>query len=365
MRVAQIVDGLYVGGAEKLLVTFSEVSPNFGITPTVIPLRIYPETPFLDQLKGIHTPVVEFRGRNLVDPFRFFRLVRYLRREKFDVVHVHLTYAIVLGSLAAKLSGIPVVASVHNTQADKWAGLELFALEHWVDVALAVGHEVAKAYQPRLKGKHMQTVLNAVNAPVNISSEERLTLRTELGTGPNEVLILAVGRLFPQKGYDDLVSAMSVLKQRKIPVHLAIAGIGELREFLASRIEELGLGQMVKLLGSRRDVPKLLAASDIFANSSHWEGLPIAVLEAMAAGLPVAATSVGDVSHIINEENGILVPPRQPTQLADALQRLCLDAHLRKELGSSAKMYANQHHSPEAWVKQLSEIYQNLVRLEN
>lgn len=362
MRIAQIIDGLYVGGAEKLLVSFSEEAPNFGMTTTVIPLRIYPETPFLEQLQNIGTPVIEFRGRNLVDPFRFMRLVNYLRLEKFDVVHLHLTYAIILGSVAAKLARIPVVASVHNTQPDKWAGLEIFALRHWVDVVLAVGNEVAKAYQPKLGPQRIKTVLNSVNRPAAISADERLSLRLELGASQNEILILAVGRLFPQKGYDDLICAMSILKQRSIPARLAIAGIGELHDSLIDRIKEFGLQQNVSLLGSRKDVPKLLAASDIFANSSHWEGLPIAVLEAMAAGLPVVATSVGDVSYLINDQTGILVQPQATDQLAEALIRLCKDSQLRAELGRNAHEYVRQHHSSDIWVKQLFQIYRQVMR---
>src|SRR4030095_2292826 len=142
-----------------------------------------------------------------------------------DAVHVHLTYAIILGALAAKLAGIPVVASVHNTQADRWNGLEIFALKHWVDSVLGVGHEVSKAYQPRLGKKRMETVLNAVNPPVSISQTERLFLRSQLGVGQEQMLILAVGRLFPQKGYDDLLDAMFILKKNHVSARLAIAGI--------------------------------------------------------------------------------------------------------------------------------------------
>ncbi|MDD2921803.1 MAG: glycosyltransferase [Anaerolineales bacterium] len=362
MRVAQLIDGLYVGGAERLLVTFSAAAPQFDVHPTVIALRIYPETPFLEQLHSINTQVVEFRGRNLIDPFRFFRLVSYLRREKFDVAHVHLTYAVILGSLAAKLAGIPVVASVHNTQADRWRGLEIFALKRWADAVIAVGYEVAKAYQPRLGKKPMEIVLNAVDSSVSISPEERLALRGQLGAAPQEILILAVGRLFPQKGYDDLLDAMYILKQNHTPARLAIAGIGELRDHLSSKIEELGLQEMVSLLGSRNDVPKLLAASDIFASSSHWEGLPIAILEAMAAGLPVAATNVGDIPYVIQDNMGILVPPRQPKRLADALQRLCANPSLRTEFGANAQARVLLAHSPGAWVKQLFEIYKGVMK---
>lgn len=365
MRIAQLIDGLYVGGAERLLVTFSDAAPQANIHTTVIALRIYPETPFLKQLQSLNIEVVEFRGRNLVDPFRFLRLFNYLRREKFDVIHLHLTYAVILGSLAAKLAGIPVVASIHNIKPDRWARLETFALKHLADAIIGVGYEVSKAYQHRLGQKRIETILNAVTPPVMITASEKRDLRSQLLVASEQILIMAVGRLAPQKGYIDLLTAMQFLKNDKLPVRLAIAGIGELQDCLLSKIEELGLQDVVTLLGSRNDVPQLLAASDIFVNSSHWEGLPIAVLEAMAYGLPVVATGVGDLPHILNENTGILVPPQDPKQLANALDRLCIDKALRSRLGTNAHQYVVLHHSPDAWVEKLSKLYWQNIRREN
>lgn len=363
MRVAQIIDGLYIGGAEKLLVTFSGHARSVGMDVTIIPLRIYPETPFLKQLQQIPVPVHEFRGRNLIDPLRFLRLLNFLRRERFDVVHLHLTYSILLGALAAKLAGVPVIASIHNTRPDRWAGLEAFALKHWVDSVLAVGHEVEKAYQPKLSPKRIKIILNAVNEPVQVDEEHRLRLRRELGLQPGQILALAVGRLVEQKGYADLLQAAAILKASELPVKIAIAGIGDLQDDLAAQIDALKVNGTVRLLGSRHDVPFLMAASDLFVNSSHWEGLPVAVLEAMAAGLPVVATAVGDIPGIINVSNGVLVPPRDPAALAGAIQSVAADEKLRHDLGRRARAYVMEHHAPGVWVRQLYAEYESVIHL--
>lgn len=357
MRIAHLIDGLYIGGADRLLVTFAETASAHSIEPTVIPLRIYSGTPYVDQLRAAKTRVVEFRGRNLVDPVRFARLVAFLRRERFDVLHTHLTYAIILGSLAGRLTGTPVVATLHNTQPDRWLRLESFALRYGAGHVIADGIEIARAYQTRLPNKTIEVVLNVASGATSITPEERLMLRSQMAGDPNRTVLIAVGRLAPQKGYDDLLVAVHHLQEKHPSIVLAIAGIGELGDRLTTRIAELGLQNSVKLLGARNDVPRLLEASDIFVSSSHWEGLPVAVLEAMSAGLPIVATNVGDVPQVITPETGLIVPPHQPLRLAEALNTLCSDSKLRARLGASARNYVTQHHNPNAWLDQIAAVY--------
>lgn len=361
MRVLHFIDVLYIGGAEKLLVTFSELSRKYDIDVSVGTLKIYPETPFLEGLRRVHVPVTEFLGRNLFDPLRFFRLVRFLRSEKFDIIHVHLTYSIILGSLAAKLAGLPVVATIHNVQSNRWENLEIFALRNWVAVILGVGYEVSKVYRSKLKNKRFETVVNTVTMPELITPQKRKEMRSYFGIDDNQVLIVAIGRLSEQKGYDDLLDAMLILKNNKIRARLLIVGDGELYDHLTARITELDLDEIVILTGSRNDVIEILAASDIFVNSSHWEGLPVALLEAMAAGLPVVATNVGDIPNVVKKNIGVLVYPHRPDLLAASLKQFCIDAELRGIVGQNALSYVNTNHNPDDWMKKILGIYKQLI----
>ncbi len=303
-----------------------------------------------------------FPGRKLVDPARFLRLARFLRRERFDVVHLHLTYATILGSLAAAIAGTPAVASIHNTRAGRWGRLELFALRHRVPCAIAVGQQVADVYGPLLPGTPLKTIPNAVVPPTPRCPAERAAIRERLGMAEADVLALAVGRLVPQKGYPDLIAAMDLVRQKAPAVRLVIAGDGELRGALETQVAHLGLGRHVRLLGTRRDVAELMAAADVFVNSSHWEGLPVAILEAMAAGLPVVATAVGDAARMIDESTGIIVPAADPAGLAAALCRLAEDRDRRTDLGRHAREYVAAHHDPKAWVEQLRSVYRQVAR---
>ncbi|MBA3534337.1 MAG: glycosyltransferase, partial [Ardenticatenales bacterium] len=329
MRVVQLIDLLYWGGAQKLLVTFTAAARARGVTPIIISLRHDSDTPVIAaELRSLGAEVLVFAGSGLMDPLRIWKLARFLRHEKVDILHTHLTYANIIGAIAGRLAGVAVVSTIHNTQDDQpyyhpvRAQMEAWLLRHSVQRVIAVGHIVAEANKARLGKKAMDIIPNAVDLPTPIPAEERQALRTELIGDPMRPLILSVGRLSPQKAHSDLLIAFADLRESNSNATLVIAGDGPLRAELEAQIKTLGLEGHAWLLGMRNDVPRLLAASDIFATSSHWEGLPIAVLEALAAGLPVVGTTVGDVPKVVVEGTGLLVPPREPGALAAALRSL-------------------------------------------
>ncbi|MGH2524638.1 MAG: glycosyltransferase, partial [Anaerolineales bacterium] len=185
-----------------------------------------------------------------------------------------------------------------------------------------------------------------VNLAPSLAAAERAAIRAELAGDPARPLLVAVGRLSHQKGYGDLLTAFATLRQTHPHAALIIAGGGGRHAELSAQIASLHLDHHAWLLGARNDVPRLLAASDIFVSASHWEGLPVAVLEAMAAGLPIVATSVGDVPRVVSAEAGLIVPPHQPDLLAGALRTLLDNPVQRQRLGEAARAYVTRNHSP-------------------
>jgi glycosyltransferase involved in cell wall biosynthesis len=141
-----------------------------------------------------------------------------------------------------------------------------------------------------------------------------------------------------------------------------MVGSGSLHESIRLQVETLDLGQLVILAGERHDIPQLLASSDIFVSSSHREGLPLSLLEAMMASLPIVATSVGDVPNVVTEEMGIVVPPRQPEELAAALEELATSPERRREMGRAAKDRARQEYSLDVWMQRYVRLYSDLLR---
>lgn len=357
MRVLQLIDSLYSGGAEQLQVTYAKATMARGDIPTIVSLATFPNSPIPDQLRSMGARLVEINGRNLVDPARFSRLVSFFRAERFDVIHTHLTTATILGAWAGFLSRTPVVASLHNIRPDVHPFLEAASLTIGARRIIAVGDAVAQIYRKRLPGRKIETIFNPVEPGLKLTSTERSALRRELTGDETRPLILCVGRLEPQKGMFDLLDAMAIVRDSNPSALLLIAGQGTLKEDLQKKITELHLGESVKLLGIRTDVPRLLAASDIFALASHWEGMPVSALEAMAAGLPVVATRVGDMPQIVKPTSGILMDPHQHQQLAAALQTLLDNSTRRESMGRAGQAGIASHHTPDRWLDSLYRIY--------
>ena len=364
-HIAQMIDGLRFGGAEQLILTFARALQRRNVKLTVITLK-RDEPQMQHELQAIGVRVKPFHSRKLVDPVRFWKLWQFMRRERFDVIHTHLTMSNILGATVGRLSGIPVVTSLHNTRTRSQSHMYHGRLEEWllkysVQRVVAVGWSVAEVYQERLSPKPIVVIPNAVPSPPVLSNESREDLRSSLSIGPENTLLIAVGRLEAQKAFDDLLIAFAELQETQPQTRLIIAGQGPDQTVLGDQIQELDLTGEAQLLGLRDDVPALLAASDIFVSSSHWEGLPLATLEALMAGLPVVVTAVGDVPRVVTDESGILVPPGQPKQLAAALRRVVVDDELRRSLGQSAQRTANESFEVEAWVDKILALYGELI----
>lgn len=366
MRVVQIIDELRPsGGAERLQRIFAEAVQGEDVDVTVMTLHENdPES--AAELEALGVEVVRFPASRFLSPRRAFRFARHLRSHRFDVVHVHLVRATVLGCLAARMAGIPTVATIHNTRrrigmssllltAEKWV------LRHLTDRVVAVGWETARVHRSRIGGTPIEVIPNAVGESAPIGAAERAAVRAELGVPEEATLLIAVGRLHPQKAFPDLLRAFAMTAAAHPDAHLCIAGEGRMRGEIDRLVASLGLADRVRILGLRRDVPRLLAAADIYVSSAHWEGMPVATLEAMAAGLPIVATRVGDVARIVTEATGILVAPGDPGAIADALSPLLSDPQRRRCQGEAARAHVRAHFGRDAWAARWLALYRELV----
>ncbi len=365
MKVAHVIDSLQWGGAQKLLLTFSAEARRRAIATTVITLNTSLENPAVPQrLRASGAEVVRLPAPRLFDLRRFVQLVRLLRRERFDVLQVHLTYANILAPLAAWFARTPVVATLHLAGPDPGLAPRKQQLEDWilrrlrlVQQLVAVGFVAAEFYAPRLNGRTIAVIPNAVDPIPPLDAAACQALRATLMDDPAHPLALAVGRLTAIKAFPDLIDAWALVAATHPEARLVIAGSGDQEQAIRARITRHGLQEKVRLLGSRDDVPQLLQAADLFVSSSHLEGLPVAVLEALAAGLPVVGTEVGDVPHVLIKDTGIVVPPRQPAQLAEAIVALLDDPARRQAMSVAARQHIAAHYSPAAWVDRLLEVY--------
>ena len=277
----------------------------------------------------------------------FVALVRLFRAERPDLVHAHMPISGFLARLAARCAGVRRIAyTCHGfwfNNPGPWPRRAAGFVMEWLaarvtDVFLTVSQEEAADARRLWICRHAVAVGNGRDpARFHPDPEVRVRIRTALGVPQPRVVVIAVSRLVRHKGYPELAAAM-----RAVPdAELWVVGerlASDRGDDMVAVLRQAGLGPRLRLLGYREDVAALLAAADIFTLPSHFEGLPMSVIEAMLSGLPVVATDIrGPREQVVDGVTGLLVPPRQPTKLAAALARLAADAELRTAMGSAGR----------------------------
>jgi len=298
------------------------------------------------------------------------QMEKLLREIRFSLVHVHTPVAAFVTRLACQRTNThPVLYTAHGFHFYKGAPLKNWLLyynmeklaAHWTDGLITINEEDYKAAQKfklRKNGKVFFVPgvgVDIANLEQRIASIDRSEKRKELGLSVDTAVAITVGELNANKNHIQALKALS--KLTKLNFHYIIVGNGESEQELKKAVNELMLQNKVSFLGFRRDVPELLAASDVFILTSRREGLPKAVLEAMAAGLPIIATDVrGNRDLVKNGENGYLLPLDDVEQTAIAIERLIDSEDLRRSMGEKSKELVKQYDLKNI-IPQMEEIY--------
>lgn len=293
------------------------------------------------------------------------RFVRELRAEQPAVFHAHLNGPLACkdGLIAAALAGVPAVVATAqlfvNLPLSRFRYVQQRFVATRVDRYIAVSHEVAARLGQifRIPARKITVVHNGIplssfNRPANAA------LRTALTGSTARPIVLTAARLAEQKGLCYLLKAAALVPE----AIFVLAGEGPERANLEAQVGELGLNKRVLFLGYRQDVPDLLACCDLFVLPSLFEGLPLSILEAMAANKPVVASAVGGNDEaIVHGETGLLVPPADPTALAAAIQTVLSDSGLGRRLAAAGQARVHEHFSAEAMVRQVAHIYEEVL----
>jgi glycosyltransferase involved in cell wall biosynthesis len=301
-------------------------------------------------------------------------LISLLLRERIDILHAHGSSNI-WGATLARLTGVPVVIThVHTGRfGDGPARLKYRLMGHaathivsrWADAVLAVSDGVRRRLidHEGVEPTIVRTFPNGVPALPGSSDDG---VRRELGIASDTFVVGTVCILRPEKGLDMLVRASAILAARFPSLKVIIAGIGPDEGRIRAMVAEAGLEETVLFLGAQRDVPRVLAALDVAVSTSDWEGMPISVLEYMAAGKAVVATRVGGIPGFIADGfEGILVEPRDAEGFAEAVARLLEDADLRAQLGVRARARQRRDFDIEVVVQRLELLYETLFETTN
>lgn len=300
---------------------------------------------------------------------------RQIRRWRADIINTHNEFADIVG-VALRLTGAaPLLVRTGHTELEWTFQPRLGRLMHMLypficTQEMAVSQAIVKLldqrWSARLAQAHAQYAHNGVDAEVVQAQRTGKDMRAAFGIGADTPLFGTVARISPQKGLPYLVQAMQHVRNMLPNAQLLIVGKGEKTDELRAQIAELGLDDAITLLGARTDVIDIVDSLDVFVLPSLWEGLPTVVLEAMLVGTPVVATDVpGTRDLVLDGQTGLLVPPRDPHALAQAMLQHYVKGQCAHAMARAAEVHAEQfamRHTVKRYAKLYRQLYERYLQ---
>lgn len=360
IKLAQMVYALCLGGSEVLAWRLASSLNATGRYACSL-YGIARGGPLADLLAAEGIPSYAYARRRGIDLRLIGRLAWQLRQNGVQVVHTHHLGQLLCGGLAAKLAGARLVHTEHDSHSlMKPRTQRLFRLlsrfaDHITTVSEPVTHFLRD--QIGISSAKLQTIPNGVL--VEVFQDAVGLARERFHWSEKDVVIACVARLEAEKGHDILLRAFDAVQRRFPHAKLLIVGDGSLRTVLEAQTQALGIGGAVVFLGARDDIPALLATCDVFVLPSLKEGVPLSILEAMAAGKAVVASAVGSIPHIVSQgETGVLVSPGDAQALEHALASLVADSIARIDLGRRGQKVVSEHYHFQRTVNAYRTVYE-------
>ena len=355
-----------IGGAETDLIAMIKGLDRERFYPFV---ACRPTGAFIERLREIPVPVFPVllpSWRKWKDiwgiPIAVASLIAILKREKFDLVHINDYWWTPVVWLACRISGIPCL--VHIRQQIEPRRVK----QYWLakpDRVLAICKEIRQvAIDGGVDPNRVQVIYSGLDFSSKFENVNAGMIRKRHGLPPGQLLIGAVANLFPRKGYEYLLEALTDVRKIITNVHCVIVGEGDdgYRTQLMNLVNERDLNSVVTFAGFRSNVLEYMAAFDVVVLPSILEGFGIVVLEGMAMGKPVVASRVGGIPEAVEDGvTGILVPPANSRKLADALVRLLKNSTLRQAMGKAGRRRVESLFSLEKTIKEIEDSYHNIL----
>ena len=364
VNVLFLITELNVGGAEMVVAKMAPRLNQGRLHCSVCSLLSDGQLADALRKQGIKT--LSLNVKEKLDLRGLFRLVRLLKREKIDILHTHLFHANLLGRIAGRIASVPVIISHQHGVERNRSKIRSFldkATSRYADIVISTCDIVKETLVRREKipPDKIRIIYNGVEfLDVNIESSG---IRRSLRIGLDVPVVGIVANLRPTKGHDNFLKAARIILDNVENAKFLIVGGGPSEKELKVLALELEMLPQTIFTGFRDDVPNLLAAMDVFVLPSLWEGVPMAILEAMAMAKPVVATRVGGIPEIvIDGVTGLLVSPRDPEALAEAIIALLQDRERAKAMGQAGRERVERYFRVERMVHQTEALYEELVR---
>lgn len=373
IKIAYVIGTLDRGGTERQLVALAKGLDRSRFRPVIFCLTA--TGPLVADLEeaGVEARCFGLRGLKVWrNPIRVARcllaFVADLKEEKPEVVHGLLFHAYILAAFAARIAGVPIIItsrrglSYFKARKPHYLLAERLA-NRMTDLIVANSGAVREDVirQEKVEPSKARVVYNGID-PSLYEVPADPTLRASLGISEKVKIVGVVANLIHYKGHRFLLQACPEVK-RKIPeARILLIGDGPLRGELEALAKELHVKEEVLFLGSRQEIPELLALMDLAVLPSLEEGFPNAVLEAMAAGKPVVATKVGGIPEaVVHGETGLLVPPKDPEALAQAITSLLSDPELARKMGHAGRERVNKAFGLDRMIREMEGLYEELI----
>ena len=374
INLLYVITKLELGGAQKQLLSLINYLDKQRYSLFLITAQdgiLIKNALSIKDLKLIKSRCLERAINPFKDLLALYQIYNFLKRNKINIVHTHSSKAGILGRWAARLAGVKIIIhTVHGWSFNQYQNHLVRRLFIWLerltalitDTLIVVSyHDWQKGLNNHIGNKHKYRLIR-YGIDYREFSKKNKGLREELGIDNHSLLIGMVSCFKPQKSPQDFIR-LAFLVNKVIPkLKFLLVGDGVLRKKIERLISKFNLEDKLILTGWRDDVPRILSAIDIFVLTSLWEGLPISVLEAMAASLPVVATNTGGITEIILEgKTGFLVSPGDVNHMAKKLTKLLEDEELRSKIGQEVKDSLGNDFLIENMVRNTESLYWGLI----
>lgn len=364
--VVHIAGSFGVGGTERQLIVLLRGLDRARWRPRVICFR--KTGALLDSIQRLGLDPIEIELKStLMRPntaLAILRVAARLRAEGAELVQCHDLYSVLLGVPAARLLGLPVIASRrdlgHHVTALQRPFLRL-ALRSATVVLANAATVAAHLERDGIAASKIAIVPNGIDVAAFDAAARSLAAPAPVGDGGTPTVLTIARMTYPAKGHDDLLQA-ALLVRRRADVRFVLVGDGPREPHIRRLAGELGIADHVHFLGRRADVPALIQRADVVCHPSRMEGLPNAVMEAMAAARPIVATTAGGTPELVQDGiHGLLVVPQNPESLADKILTLVNDRARGEALGAAARLRIERQFSVEALVARVDSLYRSLL----
>ena len=366
IRVLFIIWSLERGGAERFLAGLLDNIDRTRFDPVLCCMNWKGEWAEPLEKKGIR--VIALNKKNGIDVKAFWALVRIIREGRFQIVNTHLWLADVMGRIAAILCGVPVIISTaqnvdvwkkwHHRLADRILALKTAKV-------IAVSNAVKEYYhrQVGIPAGKIEVIPNAIDVAAYENAGDVSYLYKEFDLKPEDFILACIGRLNFQKGHKYLLESLKEIYNEMPDLKVLMVGEGEERENLNRTAQEYGITSLLRFTGQRKDIPQILKLSRALVLPSLFEGLPLCVLEAMAASRPVIATDVGGTKELaVDGKTALIIEPKNPGQLSRSIRQLRGLLDQGRQMGMAGHEIVTKDFSIQSITRKTTDLFEQLTK---